>query len=188
MVYIFDEPSMGELHAHPRLSVEEGFGKPIQPTRGIWPPGEKGYYKSWDSPIGRGIDRTQAKLWRARNALAIRQLAGRLEAPAGTDFHQLLRLAHGLPLSAPPHEPRSERNEDHRWVAEFEWELEEHGLSYPANLTSILEAYGRRHGLVRKDLTPVEPNPPAQSELEANGDEEPPSWVTRVLGLWEGSR
>lgn len=179
---------MGELHAHPRLSVEEGFGRPIQPTRGIWPPGEKGYYKSWDSPIGSGADRNQARVWRALNALSIRRLAERLEAPAGTDFHQLLRLAHGLPLSQPPHEPRSDRNEDHRWVAEFEWELEEHGLSYPANLTSILEAYGRRRGLARKDLAPVESPSPAEPELEANGDEEPPSWVTRVLGLWEESR
>lgn len=156
MVYIFDEPSMDELHAPARLSVEDGYGQPIKPTRGIWPPGEKGYYLSWDSPIGSSVDRNKAQRWRARNALAIRRLANRLEAPPGTDFHQLLRLAHGLLLSGPPHESRSDKNEDHRWVAEFEWELAEHGLRYPSSLTTLLAAYGARQGASWRALVPLE--------------------------------
>lgn len=181
MVYIFDEPSMGELNAPPRLSIEDGFGAPIPYTRGIAPPGQKGYYKSWDSPIGRGVDRIQAQRWRARNAKAIRRLAEKLEAPPGTDFHQLLRLAHDQPLSGPPHEPRSDENEDHRWVAEFEWELEERGLSYPSNLKELLAAYSYRYGIPQKVLTasPMDLPRPDRSEDSRGG------WLAELRRRWD---
>lgn len=105
-------------------------------------PGSKGYYLTWDRPYqhyGTSVPGKTAHVWRKRVAKDIRKLAKRLRAPAGTDFHQLIRLHQGLQPTVAPYEPRDPELEDRRRVAEFEWELRQSYLRYPATVAELLK-------------------------------------------------
>lgn len=105
-------------------------------------PRSKGYYLTWDRPYqnyGTSISGRDARPWRKRAAKDIRKLAKRLRAPAGTDLHQLIRLHQGLQPTVPPYKPRGPELEDHRRIAEFEWELRQSHLRYPATLAELLK-------------------------------------------------
>lgn len=107
-------------------------------------PGSRGYYCTWESPYqhnGTSVTGVTAKRWRKRAAKDIRKLAKRLRAPAGTDFHQLIRLHQGLQPTVEPYEPRSPDLEDRRRVAEFEWELRQSWLVYPATVADLLKRH-----------------------------------------------
>lgn len=109
------------------------------------PPGSRGYYMDWGGPLSIDgnsyVPRDQALPWRKRAAKDIRKLAKRLRAPAGTDFHQLIRLRQGLPVTMEPYQARSPELEDRRRVAEFCWELRQSHLSYPATLADLLKVH-----------------------------------------------
>lgn len=104
-------------------------------------PHGKGYYLTWERPyqhFGTSISGSEAKPWRKRAARDIRKLAKRLRAPEGTDFHQLIRLHQGLPVTVPPYTPRDPELEDRRRVAEFEWETRQSHLHYPCSVADLL--------------------------------------------------
>lgn len=104
-------------------------------------PGSKGYYLTWERPYqnyGTSVSGVKAMPWRKKAARDIRKLAKRLNAPAGTDFHQLIRLHQGLQPTVAPYEPRSPELEDRRRVAEFEWEIRQSHLHYPCSVADLL--------------------------------------------------
>lgn len=110
------------------------------------PPGEDGYFLDIAKNPGYGIfpaSITPERMlqWRRYIIDRIRFHMGRLGAPEGTNFHQLIRLEKKLPMTEEPHVLRDREQEDARLVAEYEWELRQCNLAYPTDVTELFRMH-----------------------------------------------
>lgn len=113
------------------------------------PPGEDGYLLDMDRDPGfglfpSGLPDGRMQEWRLSNLTLIYNLADRIDAPLGVNLHQLIRLYNQLPIDTdndPIAEPRDPDLEARRLIAEYEWELRQWNLKYPAMLPDLLRAH-----------------------------------------------
>lgn len=123
------------------------------------PPGEDGYLFDMQRdpgygffPAGLPVERIEQ--WRRANLGLIRSAMDRLGAERGTNLHQLIRLYNGLAIETdidPIAAPRDADEEDRRLVAEYEWELRQWNLKYPATLPELFRAhFGYADGTPRR--------------------------------------
>lgn len=110
------------------------------------PPGEDGYFLNLGRDRGYNIfpaelsDETM-EAWRRVIVSHIRLWMERLDAPRGTNFHQLIRMKQGLPVTEEPAAPRDPDEEDSRLVAEYEWELRQSSLAYPTGIQELFQKH-----------------------------------------------
>ena len=110
------------------------------------PPGEDGYFLN----IGRdrgynifptGLEDETMEAWRRVTISHIRMWMERLGAPRGTNFHQLIRMEQKLPVTEDPAPPRDPDEEDSRLIAEYEWELRQNFLAFPAGIQQLFRSH-----------------------------------------------
>lgn len=110
------------------------------------PPGEDGYFLKLGRDRGYNIfpeelSNETMETWRRLIVSHIRSRMERLNAPRGTNFHQLIRMHQGLPVTEDPAEPRDPDQEDSRLIAEYEWELRQSNLAYPTGVDALLRSH-----------------------------------------------
>lgn len=103
------------------------------------PPGQRGWYKSMRSAVGaNGMAPADIERWRRATVRSIRRLMKKLKQPDGTNFHQLIRVYRGEPVTEQPERGPSREAEDCRLITEFEWEARQRMVHTPATLEQLL--------------------------------------------------